>query len=160
MKKYPLIGKYLAVGIFLLFLSTICLPVLANEGKPDLVVTNICQCTDHRFGVIHYISVEVQNTGNATANGSKLQFHVAAQRLLFGVIPLKSIFIEESSQNQFNMSPGFKFNFPIKYTPTLFGIPFGFYKLNCTVNPNKTIEESNYDNNFIEKKYFFSISLQ
>jgi len=160
MKKFPLIRKCLAVCIFLLFLSIVCLPILAGEGKPDLVVTNIFQFTDHSFEVTHYISVEVQNIGNATANGSKLQFHVAAQRLLFGILPLKSISLEESSPIHFDMPPGFKFDFPIDYAPTLFGIPFGFYKLNCTVNPHKTIEESNYDNNFIEKKYFFSIPLK
>jgi hypothetical protein len=65
--------------------------------------------------------------------------------------------IEKSSPIHFDMPPGFNFDFWIDYTPTLFGIPFGFYKLNCTVNPYKTIEESNYTNNFIEKRFFFSL---
>ncbi len=160
MKKYPLIGKCLVVGIVLLFFSTVCLPVLASEEKPDLVATDIFQHTDTEFEVVHYIGVEVQNIGNATANGSRLHFHVASQRLLFGRLPLKSVSIEESSPVSFDMPPGFTFDFPIDYTPTLFGIPFGFYKLNCTVNPHRTIEESNYDNNFIEMKYFFSIPLK
>ena len=156
-----LLKKCLSVGIILLFLSIVCLPVLANEEKPDLIATNIFQSTYHGdFGVFHSVVVEVQNIGNATANGSKLQFHVAIQRLLLGIFPLKSIFIEKSSPIQFDMPPGFQFDFPIDYTPTLFGIPFGFYKLNCTVNPNKTIEESNYTNNFIEIKYFFIIPLK
>ncbi|HVQ00640.1 MAG TPA: CARDB domain-containing protein [Candidatus Thermoplasmatota archaeon] len=155
-----ILKRSLIVGIVLLIFSMVCFPVLAQEGKPDLIATNIFQSTYYDdFRIYHSVTVEVQNIGNATANGSKLQFHVAIQRLLLGIFPLKSIFIEKSSPIQFDMPPGFQFDFPIDYTPTLFGIPFGFYKLNCTVNPNKTIEESNYTNNFIEKRFFFSIPI-
>jgi subtilase family serine protease len=155
-----ILKRSLIIGIVFLILSMVSLPVLAQEGKPDLIITNISQDTyDGDFGVYHYVSVEVQNIGNGTANGSKLQFHVCTQRLIFGILPLKSVSIEESSHIHFDMPPGFKSDFWIGYTPTLFGIPFGFYKLNCTVNPNKTIEESNYTNNFIEKRFFFFIPI-
>jgi hypothetical protein len=30
---------------------------------------------------------------------------------------------------------------------------FGFFEFKCTINPNKTIEESNYDNNELSQKY-------
>jgi O-antigen/teichoic acid export membrane protein len=40
MGKYPL-KRSLIVGIIFLFLSTTCIPVLASEGKPDLIVVSM-----------------------------------------------------------------------------------------------------------------------
>ena len=36
-----MLRKSLVIGIILLFLSTICLPVLASEGQPDLIIINM-----------------------------------------------------------------------------------------------------------------------
>jgi hypothetical protein len=158
MKQYPLIGKCLAVGIILVFLSTACLPVLANEGKPDLVPTNIYVYIYNEFSPPRYtLVVDVENHGNASVKGS-IQFRISAQRLLFGKFPLRTRTFEGSYTPDFDFFPGSLCLLSVHYHPIfLFGIPFCSFKLNCRVNPDKTIDEWNYSNNFIEKKYSWNI---
>jgi hypothetical protein len=150
--------KGLVVGVILVFLSTACLPVLAKEGKPDLVPTNIYAEIYNEFShPVYSLIVAVENHGNASVNGS-IQFRISAQRLLFGILPLRTRTFESSYTPDFDFYPGSLCLLSVHYKPILlFGIPFCFYKLNCTINPNKTIDEWNYSNNFIEKKYSWNI---
>ncbi len=106
MKKYPLMRKGMAVGIILLFLSIVCLPVLANEGKPDLVPTNIYVYIYNEFSPPRYsLIVDVENHGNTSVNGS-IQFRITAQRLLFGILPLRVRTFEGSYTPDFDFFPG------------------------------------------------------
>ncbi len=143
--------KCLAVGIILFFLSTACLPVIADDGKPDLYVNNVGTYRDNEFPPVKYFFVfEICNSGNASANGT-LNINFTAQRFLFGILPIKSITIEYSDYIDFDFYPGCHCWYAILYRPIQFG--FGLFKINCTVNPDKNIEETNYNNNYYEHKY-------
>jgi hypothetical protein len=150
--KNPHIKKGLGVIILLLFLSTTCLPIVnASEGKPDLIIeligfapTGDAQLEDVAFSTI-------RNIGSAKAVGS-IEVKYTFIRMLFGIIPIK---IAQTGAHSVTVGGGLQ---PQQFTYVEFiyedELPkFGIFELKCTVNPGKTIEESNYDNNDLSQKY-------
>ena len=143
MGKNPL-KRSLIVGIIFLFLSTTCIPVLASEEKPDLIVSDI----HPKWGdgpMVLGITSEIGNIENVTVNGT-LHIHFIARRMVFGILPIPIKWIEEELEvKDFHSGIGVS----TTYSPVFPGI----YKFSCTINPHKTIEEINYNNNYFEKKY-------
>jgi len=141
--------RTIIVGIVFLFLSTTCLPVLASEGKPDLIVDGIGRVPEPDYN-LYSIVVNIKNIGNETANGT-FSVHYDVKRLLFFGRIVHSV-TRELDLHELK---------PVEVHQHCFGLQsqvfpaFGiFFELNCTVNPEKTIEESNYDNNNLVIRYF------
>lgn len=145
-------GKTLIVGIVMLFLSTACLPVLASEGKPDLIIEQItiqpgsmiftqeCYCT-------------IKNIGNATSS-DEIEIQLIVKRKPLGIFPLPTPVFSDTAEHYIDggLKPGDSIGLFLTNCDVL---PiFGFFQFKCTVNPGKTIEESNYDNNDFSQNHF------
>jgi len=142
----PRIKKGLGVIILLLFLSTTCLPIVnASEGKPDLIIDDIFLWPSS-FPDEYHFECSIRNIGDSPIWKDEFEIHVKIYWMLFGRIPLLPIFSHTTSV----IVDGFLFG-ELKYNITFAScdsLPkFGSYRFYLTVNPNETIDESNYDNN-------------
>jgi hypothetical protein len=146
MKKYSAIGISLCT-LFLFILGSIN-PVLAVEGKPDLIVEGIGSVKEPEVN-IYSIVVNIKNIGNESANGTFYVHYEVRRLLFFGHITISG----NRTSPVYELKPGdvYQYNFG----PQSHYLPFlGFFiGLNCTVNPEKTIEESNYDNNYLTNRW-------
>jgi len=143
--------KCLAIGIIVLFLSTTCIPVLASEGKPDLVITDISISPGSMIGT-HVCDCTIKNIGNSST-GDLIEIRIIVKRKPLGIFP--PLFTVFSRSITFwvggGLEPGESIPLPVIDDCNL--PSFGFFKFSCTVNPGRTIEESNYDNNDLAEKY-------
>jgi hypothetical protein len=138
MGKNPL-KRSLIIGIVFLFLSTTCIPVLASEGKPDLIVSGIYYGTIGDVQDVHVVGGMIKNIGDANAIGN-IDVSYTIRRLP-SLISVRSGTIHGYG----GIVPGTEIDFTIGDTH---GLPkFGFFRVTCEVNPGRTINESNYDNN-------------
>jgi hypothetical protein len=141
MGKNPL-KRSLIFGIVFLFLSTTCLPVLAGEGKPDLIVSSM------GFSSIHWEDcgvATIKNIGDAkTIDNIYVDYKFT--RLLFRTVGRFGTFWASGV-----LEPEKETTFHLIYEKDL--PKFGVFEFKCTVNPGRTIEESNYDNNELSQKY-------
>ena len=131
------------VGIIMLFLSIACLPVLASEGKPDLIVESINIVPSGDSGFEFDSIAEIKNIGNSDAIGS-VEVYYAFHRLIL----LQTVF-SDSCSDSIRLAPN------ESTVVTLTGMQnlphFGFFIFFCHVNINHGIEESNYNNNRLSK---------
>jgi hypothetical protein len=150
MDRKSLIGICICAVVFLVMGSNNS--VLASEGKPDLIVDGIGRVKEPEINV-YSIVVNIKNIGNETATGT-FYVHWENRRLLFFGRIVRSGTLTASISE---MNPGdvYQYNFGTEGHH----IPFlGFFiELNCTVNPEKTIEESNYDNNYFTNRWIRGI---
>jgi hypothetical protein len=135
--------RSLIVGIIMLFLSTACLPVLASEELPDLIVESINIVPDGDSGMDFEAIAEIKNVGNSDAVGS-VEIYNSFNRLIL----LKTVFSKYSSVG-INLAPNE--STIVKLTGMQVLPHFGFFIFNCQVNTGKLIEESNYKNNRLDK---------
>ena len=150
----------LMTGITFLFLSTLCFPVInANEGKPDLTIEEIYVHVAPRGGRLpwemEYLKCKYRNVGDGDVTEKDvIQFQIVVEKLLFNKLPIRVIMNICTHGYSINhgLEAGSTFNETLIYH-YLFVLP-GYMKFKCTVNPNRLIEESNYDNNYIEKTFF------
>jgi len=135
----------LVVSIILLFLLTTCLPVLASEGKPDLIIEDIFRWPNN-FPDEYHFECSVRNIGNYPIYKAEFEIYVKIYWMLFGRIPLIPIKSHTTSVYVEGYLFGeLKYNFIIAQCDRL---PiFGTYRFYLTVNPNLKIDESDYDNN-------------
>jgi hypothetical protein len=146
MRKNILKGSII-VGIVMLFLSTACLPVLASDRKPDLIVESI-GFVPHGDGPFppQIAAAEIKNVGDATAFGT-IYLKYTFTRKFFGTIAQ----IDTIPMFQGGLEPGRTVDYFLIYE---YELPkFGFFQFKCTVNPGRTIEESNYSNNDLAQNY-------
>jgi len=147
----PRIMKGFGVIILLLFLSTTCIPVLASEGKPDLIVSMI------GYGPkdIHYPSryyAVVENIGNATLWNKEYTLLYVFTRMVFKKIPI-TVLHDYTWCYLSRLAPGEQLDFELMVEPR--DLPkFGYFEYKCIINPNKSLEESNYGNNDLSQDYF------
>jgi len=144
--------RSLIVGIVFLFLSTVCIPVLASEGKPsstgtgkpDLIVASMSFSPYGDSGIVAAATIE--NIGDTKAAGT-LYLEYTFSRLIFGTITNTDTVCMFGG-----LDPGEEAYWPLIYESEL--PKFGFFEFKCTVNPGGgAIEESNYDNNDLSQKY-------
>ena len=148
MGKYPL-KRSLIVGIVFLFLSTTCLPVLASEGKPDLIIEDIVTKPYNPF--VDKYSCKVKNVGNETTN-DWIMVTVTVKRLFLGIFPLRTVrFYRVGTLPSNGLPPGGVIDILFAYESNL--PVYGIYRYSCVVNPDHSIEESDYDNNLFSKTY-------
>ena len=145
--------RSLIVGIVFLFLSTACQSILASEGKPDFVIAEISPYC-HDIPVATDVACWVVDIGNATAYGS-ITIHASITWMFLGRFPIVQI-------RWFNYSEEYDHGFPtgvripFQFAPISKIPKFGSYRFDCTVNPNQTLEESNYTNNDCTVTYFIT----
>lgn len=136
MGKNPL-KRSLIVGIVFLFLSTACLPVLANEEKPDLIIEDIVIGP----GDTPYeqeLSCRVKNIGNASTPSDKfIDITVTVRWKTFGLLPLIPIREFTGSIGGSSLAPGETIDIGFAGTDRL--PMFGFYQFSCTVNPEPAL---------------------
>jgi len=149
MDRNPRIKKGLGVTVVLLFLSTTCIPVLASEGKPDLIIEDIITKPDNPLEDKFFC--RVKNVGNATIM-EIIDVDVIVKRLFLGIFPIRTVrSYHVGGNNGDGLSPGETRDFLFAYGSYL---PIrGIYRYNCVVNPDHSIDESNYNNNFFSKTY-------
>jgi hypothetical protein len=152
MHTNPQLMKGFAVGIILLFLSTTCIPVLASDGKPDLIIEDLgtrpTNTPPH-----NWVYCVIKNIGSGTAYDF-IDVKVEIKRVLFGLFLInKTIFNSFANvRTPDGYSPGetVDIKFAIDYQ-----LPsWGFFRIYCWVNPDKRIDEENYDNNFYVQDVF------
>ena len=140
--------KCLVIGIILLFLSTTCIPVLASEGKPDLIIIGLGTIQADDF-IDNEVYCVVKNIGSGTAYDD-IEVKVEIKRVLLGVFlinkTLRHFFASGWSSSGLppNNTTGMKFAMDYQLPQCLFRI----YRIYCWVNPDKRIEETDYNNNF------------
>jgi len=143
--------KCLAVGIILLFLSTTCIPVLASDEKPDLIIIGLgtIQADDFIHNKVYCV---VKNIGSENANNF-IDVKVHIKRVIFGVFlinkTLDSFFANRWDSGGLPPNSTTGVNFTMDYQ-----LPQGWfriYRIYCQVNPDKRIEETDYNNNFYTK---------
>jgi CARDB len=141
--------RNIIVCFTILFLLTSFQPfVNASEDKPDLIVDGIGRVKEPEIN-IYSIVVNIKNIGNKTATGTFCVHWENRRLLFFGRIVRSGN--HTASISELNPGEVYQYNFGTEshYIPFL-----GFFiELNCTVNPEKTIEESNYDNNYLTHRW-------
>ena len=144
----PRIKKGLGVTVVLLFLLTTCLPIVnAGEGKPDLIIEGLGTIQANDF-IHNWVYCVVKNIGNGSTNYLDLKVHI--KRVLFGMFlinkTLRSFYMNSWSSDSLlpNETTGARFAMDYQLPQGWFRI----YRIYCWVNPDKRIEEENYDNNF------------
>jgi hypothetical protein len=144
----PCIKKGLGVIVLLLFLSTTCLPIVnASEGKPDLIVLNMGFAPYGDNGRDMVACATIKNIGEVNTAGT-FYLKYTFTRLIYKTITnidTKWMWIEGG------LEPGREAYWSLIYEERL--PKFGFFEFKCTVNPGKTMDESNYDNNDLSQKY-------
>ena len=141
--------RSLIFGIIMLFLSTVCLPVLASEEKPDLIVEQIGIAWDSQFNDLVYATI--RNIGNKTTS-DEISLRYTIIRMLFGVLPIRIVRTDKiSCSYEGGLNPGDFLCFTLSMQNDL--PKFGIFRVSATVNPDLTNEESNYDNNDLSQKF-------
>lgn len=111
-----------------------------NSGKPDLAMDSIGFVPIGDAQVDWVVDCSIINIGNGTAYGDiNLAYTI---RRLFSFIPVQSDTLYSS---QSGLPPGQWTDFALSSNKVL--PKFGFFRVTCEVNPDRTINESNYDNN-------------
>ncbi len=162
MNKKILIGSIIAVAILLLP-SAVAMPELSStsidktelqntgsSGKPDLIIEGIATKPENWYED-EYLC-RIKNIGNETTYDF-IDLEVTIKRLFLGKFPIKTVrFYRSSGKISSGVSPGETYDLFFAYESNL---PiFGFYRFDCVVNPQHTIDESDYNNNFYSKTYF------
>jgi hypothetical protein len=117
---------------------------LGNDDKPDLVIEDIFLWSSNEPGKYEF-DYSLQNIGSIPIYFFDLVIHHKIQWLLFGRIPLFTIDAHTQTGNLEVLIPGKPFNNTFISCDSL--PKFGSYRFTLTVNPNKTIDESDYSNN-------------
>jgi hypothetical protein len=152
--------KIIIPCVICLFVGMVFQPASANEnissdlnekpreedGLPDLIVEDIYYYPYEDGWDIYLVNVEILNQGDAYAYGNiTVEFTII--RTIFWFFNLRiyqdnTVIISLDS----GLAPGEKITCGVSkgFISLEF---FGFYKFNTEVNPDKTIVESNYNNN-------------
>ena len=152
--------RSIIVGIVMLFLSITCLPVLANEGKPDLTIEEIYVYVSPGGGrglpwEREYIRCNFSNIGEGDVTEEDIiQFQIVVEKLLFNKIPIREIMniCTHGYAVHNGLEPGRTY-YETLTSHYILAFP-GYMKFKCRINPNSLIEEANYDNNYCEKTFF------
>jgi hypothetical protein len=143
----PCIKKGLGVIVLILFLSTTCLPIVnASEGKPDLIVQQMGFARDEETPVFVSYAI-IKNIGDLKVV-EDLYLKYTFTRLIYKTITnIDTTWMWIGG----GLEPGEEVHWDLISD---YRLPkFGFFEFKCTVNPDKIIEESNYDNNDLSQKY-------
>jgi hypothetical protein len=152
MGKNPL-KRSLIVGITFLFLSTTCLPVLASEGKPDLIIEDLLIFPGH-YPFEEEFRCQVKNIGNVSTPYDKdLDISITVRWKTFGLLPIIPVREFIGGTGGISLAPGETIKIPFA---TTYSMPvFGFYTFYCKVNPDYIIDESNIRNNLYTETVLF-----
>jgi hypothetical protein len=135
----------LIVGIVFLFFSTVCLPVVAIEELPDLIVEKFyMEFWPDDWDGYWWVMAKIKNIGNASTI-EWVEHTYTVTRLCFG------FFVLSGTRNIGVIEPGQVRNTNLFCKNKIY---LGFIEIKDTVNPERLIEESNYDNNILSQKYF------
>ena len=139
--------KCLAIGIILLFVGVTIAPTINfktvkasndNEGKADLVIGKIRIFSGDAPSDVEGISCQISNNGDTATNGDII-VRMTIKRLIFGLIPYG--YDDLGYDDEINSGDYQTFGF-YKHPNTI-----GIFKFIFTVNPDKIVEESDYNNN-------------
>jgi len=146
--------RSLIVGIIFLFLSTTCIPVLASEGKPSSTGTGKPDLIVSFIGFVPYgdngpdvAAASMTNIGDVMAVGTFYLTYTVTRLISRTVVRTDTVPMSLYP----GLEPGAQAGWDLIYESRL--PKFGFFEFKCTVNPGKTMEESNYDNNDLAQKY-------
>lgn len=115
------------------------------EEKPDLIIENIIvEEYGHHVPSYQRLCCRVKNIGDASVE--EIIFVSVQVYLCLFWFPIRSIGTYEGSINPITgLEPGETIDIEFAY---YYDFPiFGFFQFNAKVNPDETIDESNYQNN-------------
>lgn len=116
----------------------------SNEGKPDLVIDDIFLWPSNQPYEYHF-EYRLKNIGDAPIYNFQLKTTIQIRWLLLGSIPLFSIYLTTHNGLVGRLLSNETISIPFISCDAL--PKFGSYRFSLTVNPNKIIDESDYDNN-------------
>jgi hypothetical protein len=147
--------RSIIIGIIFLFLSTICLPVLAKEKKADLTIDGIVVAPNYWEPGPNFqdLLCSFRNIGDAPTNG--LYYKVVVKQMRFGFIPFRIITTKFYNVG-IPLAPGETYSeFLPSGAPYGDGMPFfGFIRFEVTVNPDHSTPEWNYENNYYNETFW------
>ena len=150
-----IIKKYMFFCIIILVINLVFIPAFSASTLPDLIVEKIGFAPDEN-GMQKIAFITIKNIGEAKALDA-LVFRYTFIRMAFGLIPIQIVRTNTETIKQYGgLDPQETIDFLLMYE---YELPkFGFFRFSCTVNPGKTMEESNYDNNDLSQKYIAILS--
>jgi len=146
-----LIKKGLVIGIICL-LILVSVPTVVSEGKPDLVIEDMV-IKPGNFPNEQEFFCRVKNIGDVIAEKTIFVSVDIRMCFLFGMLPVYLIGTFDGGGNFVpGLFPGDTIDIVFAYS---YDLPrFGFYLFSCEVNPQLTIDEGKYSNNFYSEKSF------
>jgi hypothetical protein len=120
---------------------------VSSGGKPDLIVLRIGFAPSGNNGRDMVAYATIKNIGDLKVV-ENLYLKYTFTRLIYKIITnIDTTWMWIGG----GLEPGEEVYWDLISEDRL--LKFGFFEFKCTINPNKTIEESNYDNNELSQKY-------
>ena len=149
MKKRILIGSIIAVVILIIASFP---TVGSSEGKPDLVIEDMV-IKPGNFPNEQEFFCRVKNIGDVIAEKTIFVSVDIRMCFLLGMLPIYLIGTFDGGGNFVpGLYPGETIDIVFAYS---YDLPrFGFYLFSCKVNPQQTIDEGKFSNNYHSEKSF------
>jgi len=125
-----------------------------SEGLPDLIIEDIYIDWNYNGPGPGYpdLFCKIKNIGDASV--SELKYNVVIEQLLLNIIPIRMIINTYlGAFFQPGMPPGGTFIGDLPTGTDILPL-FGFFRFHVTVNPDHSVNESNYDNNYYAETFF------
>jgi len=149
--------KILIVGILSLLLVSVVPCTASKEDRPDLTVDEIYIYFSHgdRLKDTEFIEARCANIGPGTvAEADPVEFRIVIERTSILGHHVRTISNTTTHEMHFNngLPPGENFS-EILYINHPFIFP-GIITFKCTINPNRKVNETSYENNYCEQTFF------
>lgn len=123
----------------------------SNDQKPDLVIEDIFLWPSN-FPYEYHFEYSVKNIGDSPIYSFLLKTYIQIRWMIFGSIPLFFIYSKNRFDSIGGLRPGDIIDIPFASCDSL--PKFGSFRFSLTINPDKTIDESNFDNNKLSEDWF------
>lgn len=132
-------------------LSNVHHPVESSVEQPDLIVEQIGFAPYGDSGLEDVAYIVIKNIGS-TRSKEEISYKYTFTKMLFGIIPIRIVRTHTDSMiYEGGLGPQETCSGALIYENEL--PKFGVYKFSCTVNPDLTNEESNYNNNELSQLF-------
>ncbi|MBE3136289.1 MAG: hypothetical protein IMZ43_02700 [Thermoplasmata archaeon] len=125
-----------------------------SEGLPDLIIEDIFIDLYYNGPGLPYPALfcRIRNIGDAPV--SYIRYNVVVKQILLNIIPTRTITSENfTTSTHPGMPPGGTYIGVLPGGTDIFPL-FGFFRFHVTMNPDRAVNESNYDNNYYAETFF------
>jgi hypothetical protein len=156
--------KLFEVGVIFLFVGMVVQPVFAdeitissktivviNDDLPDLIVEDIELYSRQPEHGYYELNAKIKNIGDSPATG-RFEFKVIFYRLILGIFPIPVSYFKDDKPFKGGIINPQEIQYHFLCDNYDFPSRMGIYIIFVEINMDKSVEESNYDNNVrIEK---------